>query len=56
MDIRGISKDTKDYYSEYDYKKGQLNLNSIEINRCIEFQNELKRRFQNELLFILRDN
>jgi len=58
LDARSISKDgktelTKSKFTTLDERGSRLSLNIIDIERCIEFQEYLKNKFQNDLKMML---
>jgi len=60
IDSKGISKENQLNLSKYnvttiDENKGHTYLDVLDIERCLEFHNTMKKRFENDLKFILKE-
>jgi hypothetical protein len=61
IDSKGITKENQLNLSKYnvtsmDESKAHTYLDVLDIERCLEFHNALKKRFENDLKFILKED
>jgi len=61
LNSRDVSKDSKTSLmkvgsSEVDERKGRMFLDILDINRCIEFNNAIKKRFEKDLEMMLKED